>query len=316
MATKTPVACPLPGDVDGFLPGKSTPEAHKRALYPPCPDPKSAPQEYALWNSIAVRNPTRVAINIVEYSPPKGLYESKNWSGAVLPTRPQVYPPNPPETTYTGPTDPFDRVVGSWVIPNPHPVIVDGKYKDGDYEMYTWVGLDGWENTDCLKIGVVSVLQVKNSKIIKRENYAAILFRGKYDKSIRYFVFDGFIVEPGDLITGCVWGEIGSSTGYGWICNEGRNEWASGRITAASGVTLQGTSSEWIMAGQGPLERHPHPFPNYGATVFFNGFADYVSGKWAGINRAMLANAVDVNSSADRGQNILVYGGTALINPH
>src|SRR5580692_11773482 len=107
-----PVVCP-PEVGKGFLPGKATPEKRAKALYPPCPDPKSAPQEYALWDSIAARNPTRAHTNIIEYSPPKGLYESKNWSGAVLPIRPQVYPPNPPESKYTGKDDPFNRVVGS-----------------------------------------------------------------------------------------------------------------------------------------------------------------------------------------------------------
>jgi Peptidase A4 family len=125
----------------------------------------------------------------------------------------------------------------------------------------------------------VSVLKVKDGVITEKYNYAAILFRGKYNDSIRYYVFKDFIVEPGDLIIGYVWGDIGSSTGYGWLCNEGRNEWVSSQVTAASDVTFQGMSSEWIMAGQGPLETNPHPFPNYGATVFFNGFAGYKSGK-------------------------------------
>lgn len=302
-------------DLGDFRPIDASLEHLKEALYPPRPDPKLTPQESALWEDIAVRNPKYVGAHFQPFVPQGfGLYESRNWSGAVLPVRPPVLPPNP-GTPVENSTDPFRRVTGSWVIPNPHPMKINGKYKDGVYEMYSWVGLDGWDDGDCLKIGVVSELTVKNYQIIDRKIYAAILFRGADDSSIRYFRFENFIVEPGDLITGWVWGNIGDDTGVGWICNQGRNEWTSGEVVASAGVTLRGNSAEWIVAGKGPLEKDPNPFPNYGATVFFNGFAHHLSGKSAGLHRALLANAQDLNSAADRGHDILVYGGTYKASP-
>ncbi|KAK6518931.1 hypothetical protein TWF281_003623 [Arthrobotrys megalospora] len=304
MSDFTKIPLHVPEAFHGFHPHDSSPADLERAGYPPHPDSKLAPLEHVLWESIAKRNPKYIPVVATEIEPNVGLYEAKNWSGGVLPIRPQVYDPS--GTRVLTKQDPFNRVVGSWVVPNPHPQkTAEGRIKDGDYEVYTWVGLDGWEDTDALKVGIVSGLKARDGRIIDRYTYAAILFRGRSNNTIRVIKLVNFVVEPGDLVTGYVYGHPGSNIGNAWIVNQGRNEWAAGQITAAHGVTLQGKSAEWITAGQGPLEPQRHPFPNYGATVFFEGFAGQQSGQIQGIERALLSNAVDLDSSAERGHNIL-----------
>ncbi|KAK6498041.1 hypothetical protein TWF506_004285 [Arthrobotrys conoides] len=119
----------VPEPVNGFNPHTSPLDDLDRAGYTPRPDPPR------VNNSL-------------------GLYEARNWSGGVLPVRPQVY--NPCGIEVLNQEDPFDHIFGSWIIPNLHPrKHADGRVKDGDYELYTWVGLDGWESNETLKVDVV-----------------------------------------------------------------------------------------------------------------------------------------------------------------
>ena len=193
MAPKLPVPKgPSVSPPLSFAPGSATDEELKKYIYPPRPNPASSPKHYAVWQQIASCRPEYVPTKMAEFET-TGLEESRNWSGAVLPS-------TPPDDAVS-----FDCVNGSWIIPNLHPRRTKNAFKDGDYQCYTWVGLDGWTNKDCLKIGVVLELVVINGKIQKRSTYAAILFRGEAEDTMNIHVFSDFVVNPGDLVTGWAW---------------------------------------------------------------------------------------------------------------
>ncbi|OCK90095.1 uncharacterized protein K441DRAFT_666782 [Cenococcum geophilum 1.58] len=301
MAPKLPVpkgpsvAPPL-----SFAPGSATDEELKKYIYPPRPNPASSPKHYAVWQQIASCRPQHVPTTMSEFQT-TGLEESRNWSGAVLPS-------TPPDDAV-----PFDCVIGSWIIPNLHPRRAQNAFKDGDYQCYTWVGLDGWTNSDCLKIGVVLELVVINGKIQKRSTYAAILFRGEAEDTMNVYVFSNFVVNPGDLVTGWAWvtDDDDCTTGNGWICNRSSNKWVSASIDAPDGVVYEGTSAEWIVAGKNPDAEGADAFPNYGATVFFNGLAHRKEDGVVSMKEATMVNAQDVKSSAVRDEDgVIVHSAT------
>ncbi|KAH9991417.1 hypothetical protein F4779DRAFT_609601 [Xylariaceae sp. FL0662B] len=284
----------------GFDPLKATPEEREQAFYPPCPSQTLAPNQYALWHDIAARNPSLVSTGLKE----TGLEEARNWSGAVLPVRDQ-----PPVDSGKL----FKQVSGSWIVPNPHALKdADGKLKDGDYRLWTWIGLDGWDNDVSLKIGVTSVLKAEDHTITEKHHEAALLFRGPTEDSVRVFVFEDFEVQPGDFVLANVWGDINGQTGKGSIVNWGSNGRAAGGVDATEGVFLKGESAEWIAAGRNPDDPQPYLFPNYGATVF-KGFASNVDDHEASINRAMLIDAEDVNSVAERGDAVLIHSRVPVV---
>lgn len=226
--------------------------------------------------------------------------ESRNWSGAVLYANPRGSGAN--KNTIE---DPFDSVTGWWIIPNVHPKKDEnGKYIDGDYRLWTWLGLDGWTNEFALKSGVTSSLKVEKGTITSRSIEAAILYRDGDHIAVK--AFDGFTVEPGDVVATYVWSHEG--TGNAYIYNQGRNTYSSATI---DNISLEGATAEWIAAGRNPDDPNPYPFPHYGATVFFNGSAHHKSGSESSLSRAELVDAEDVGSHALRTSDLfLVHSGT------
>ncbi|KAI0599164.1 concanavalin A-like lectin/glucanase domain-containing protein [Biscogniauxia sp. FL1348] len=289
------ISIPRKEDLRNFDPLKATPEELEKAHYPPRPSQTLEPNQYALWQNIAARNPRFVGTGLRNV----GLQETKNWSGAVLPA-----PSQEPAASDT----PTASVSGSWRVPKCYPVKDDdGEVKDGEYRLWTWIGLDGWGNDVALKIGVDSVLKVVEHKVVEESYTAALLFRGPTEESIVVVVIEGFTVVPGDLLTATVWGHVDDNIGTASIYNQGSNERGGGRIHAAEGVYLKGQSAEWIAAGRNPDDPRPYLFPEYGATVFFHGYATLADSSEASIDRAFLIDAKDVNSIAERGGTVLVH---------
>ncbi|KAI0182975.1 hypothetical protein EV127DRAFT_414593 [Xylaria flabelliformis] len=308
------ISCPLTKDLLNFRPDEATPEQLQKACYPPRPDKDLTPKLYALWKDTAARRPQAIFTKLTPCAT-EGLAESKNWSGAVLPVR-QAYdtPVNSAQSLDIRKEERFNQVTGSWTVPKLHPLKnSDGSYRDGDYAHYSWIGLDGWQDEVSLKIGLESKLVVEEGEITTQSHNAAILFRGQNEDSIRAYYFDGFIAKPGDLLSASVWGDIGGNVGYGSIINQGRNQQTGGKVEAATDIFLHGMSAEWVAAGKNPDDPNPHPFPNYGAVVFFNGLAASDKGEES-ISMAMLVDAEDVDSSASRGNQVVVHSGLVPIN--
>ncbi|KAH0538754.1 hypothetical protein FGG08_004708 [Glutinoglossum americanum] len=297
---------PLHAPPDGFAPGSATDDELKKFIYPPRPNPTSAPKHYAVWQQIASCRPQFVSSTLSE-AEITGLEEARNWSGAVLPS-------TPPDDRV-----PFDCIIGSWIIPNLHPRRnANRTYKTGDYQCYTWVGMDGWTNDDCVKIGVVLDLEVNvddgGGTTQKRSACAAILFRGKAEDTMTVHIFKDFAVDPGDFVTGWVWvtEDDDAIVGNGWICNRSSNKWVSASVDAPDGVTFNGTSAEWIVAGKSPNVADAPLFPNYGATVFFNGLAHRKEDGTESMEGAMMVAAQDIKSSAVRDTNGVIVYSAAL----
>lgn len=277
-----------------FHPGRANDEELSQAGYPPRPNPDLAPKLYARWQSIATQNPQYVQPELSDGE--WDLLEAHNWAGAVLYASPRRAQSDP-----NVPKDPFTTVVGSWVLPKIHPVKRgpgSNDYEDGEYRLWTWVGIDGWTNKVSLKSGVTSALTVQNGKITSETSQAALIYQDS-DTDIRVKVFENFTVDPGDLITGEVWTTTdgGSVTGHARVHNFGRNEFSTASL---ENTPLQGVTAEWIVAGSNPGASQPYKFPDFGATHFFAGLAIHAGGKENSLDRSELIDAEDVGSFATR----------------
>ncbi|RYP85313.1 hypothetical protein DL769_001007 [Monosporascus sp. CRB-8-3] len=289
-----------PKEVFSGPPIKQTPDALKNSCFPPRPNEQQSPGYFGVWQGIA-RQPLQYVAPELEES--EGLDESKNWAGAVLPVRQRAVYPSSETPIY----DPFKQVVGSWTVPNLYPQKnEDGFYQDGDYRFYSWVGLDGWKNPVCLKIGVESRLKVKHGMIESRSHIPAILMRGSSDESIRVTLLKNLSIESGDYISGFVWSANEGKAGCGCIINHGSGQFSSAMVEAAQGVVVRGESAEWIGATQVPGP-NSHPAPNFGAMFFSNGFAVHDRFEEAGMIRGLLANAEEAASTAKRPHTVVVY---------
>jgi len=297
----------------------------ERLCFFPRPDPNLAPICRKAWNEIADANPEYVQ---VEIECQEGLYESRNWSGAILPTtRGQTYRGSAESSESIAATevssDEYREVFGTWIVPNAYPTkdLRTGKYIDGTYEYYTWVGIDGWKNKSAAKIGVQSVVVVKDHKIVGRYNRAAVLVMEQKDEAneIRIHYFNKFDVEFGDTLTGCLrifWDHCGRAVRcYGTLYNRGSCQWTGAEIDVPPAITIKGISTEWILAGKTPFWGAEAgsippwaelPFPNYGSSVFYHGAAIENTGKEVLMSRALLLDAEDIPSISERGDQIIV----------
>lgn len=284
-----------------FSPVRATDEELSQAHYPPRPDPIGAPKEHAQWQHYAARNPQYVEPGLVEGK--DGLIEARNWAGAVLYASPRAAQSEP-----ASPNDPFVGVQGSWFIPKSHPIKKQGKIQDGDYRLWTWIGIDGWTNKSSLKSGITSELKVQGGKVTEEKTYAALLFQtGDKPDDIHWQAFTNFQVDPGDLVTSHVWytTDKGKTTGYAWIYNQGRNEFSTASIES---LPLEGVTAQWIAAGRNPGDPQPYEFPNFGATLFLDGLATHKSKKESSLDRAELIDAQDLGSYSTRAEDeILVF---------
>ncbi|KAK6347606.1 hypothetical protein TWF718_005444 [Orbilia javanica] len=276
--------------------------------YPPRPDEKST-RERKLWDSIASRHPKQQQTTPITFAPHvardgSSPLASQSWSGGVLPVRAEVY-----SSTEVKPLSekPFGHVYGSWIIPNLRPQLKADQPVDGVYELYNWVGLDGWETNETVKIGILLELTVESGKVTNHESSILVIFRRPQDPNFSAVKLDGLPVAPGDVVTGFV-GPSSSGKSLAWFINESTNTWTSYVVN----FELPGRSAEWITTGQGPSDQGSNPFPNYGATVFFEGFAAQGAEVTKGIERSLLSNAVTVDGSAERGHSILARASSAL----
>ncbi|MCJ1355572.1 MAG: hypothetical protein MMC33_005564 [Icmadophila ericetorum] len=70
-----PVSGPLAKFPIGFNPEEASVEELEKYCYPPCPDPTSAPNHYAIWAGFASRRPQFVSPDFIEQPLDTGLDE-------------------------------------------------------------------------------------------------------------------------------------------------------------------------------------------------------------------------------------------------
>jgi Peptidase A4 family len=141
---------------EGFDPLQGTTEELEKHGLPPRPDKEKSPDLAAKWERL-MSQPLKFvhpAFKIVERDRvplPTQVVKtadtsySGNWSGAVL--------------AQSGDEEPFNYVVGEWIVPNPYPsATVDATYVSG-----AWVGIDGWGSSgDVLQGGTLHDVVVSN----------------------------------------------------------------------------------------------------------------------------------------------------------
>ncbi|KID68981.1 uncharacterized protein G6M90_00g054560 [Metarhizium brunneum] len=92
------------------------------------------------------------------------------------------------------------------------------------------------------------------------------------------------------------------------LFNEAKNIYDDGEVKAPEpGVVVEGQSGEWIISGKNPDTPQHYRMPHYGATAFFNGFVTRNDKREQSMSEAMLADAEDVNSSAQRKSEVIMY---------
>lgn len=298
-----------------FNPVSASDDELRKFRYPPRPDPISRPKYHTLWKQIASRRPAFVPTKLCNRSL-KVSDESKNWSGAVLMS------PLTKVSSLRVPLDVlrFEEIIGSWIVPNYQPALNDdGTYKDGDYEFYIWVGLDGWGGGDSLKIGVVLDMTVSDGKVAEQTSSVGVLWRNGSEDEINVSIMQDVEVTPGDLVMGCVWAGYGETTATGVFYNLSTNQWSYADVVAPDGTSLVGSSAQWIVAGKDPASEDAKLFPSYGATVFFYGNA---YGTYPGsdddmtefsLKDAMMVAAQDVRTSAVQDDDAVIVHSVELV---
>ena len=146
-------------------------------------------------------------------------------------------------------------VEGVWNVPTSYPPV---GFEGGSYYASSWVGIDGWGTNNVLQAGVDSHADTSDGKVVHSvspwwEWYPA-----------GSFWITNFPVASGDTISCviCVYNDT-VTEGNVYLLNVTSNVAASFTVPAPKGISLQGTSAEWI------IERLTDRMGSYG-TVFFD----------------------------------------------
>lgn len=285
-----------------FTPHTATDEELKANSYPPRPHPFEASDAHSAWTKVAVQEPEYIHSEIVE-RPAGGLDENRNWAGAVVRATARGEPNF---------NERFSSAAGEWRVPVITPTKDgSGKIKPGSYRIWNWVGLDGWENGQALKVGTTGYLEVNSHGDITSHYYAAaILFRGREDKTIKVFEFEKFPVSAGDRIFGIVSAEVGSPgpyTAWVFIFTSKGIKYTAGKINGVEGIKHEGLTVEWVLAGRNPDSVEPKLFPHFDADAYRYLFALREDGKGVGADRGLLFDAKDLPIHVER------LGGTSSL---
>lgn len=278
-----------------FTPHTATDEELKANSYPPRPDPFEASDAHSAWTKVAIQKPEYIHSELVE-RPAGGLDENRNWAGAVVRATARGKP------TFN---ESFTSAAGEWSVPVITPTKdPSGKIKSGSYSLWNWVGLDGWENGQALKVGTTAALEVdKDGKITSESYAAAILFRGREDKTITSYEFKDFPVSAGDRIFGIVSAEVGSPGPYtAWVFKFTSKgvKYAAGTVHGVEGIKHEGLTVEWVLAGRNPDSPKPLLFPHFSSDPYRYLFGLRENGKGVGAERGHLFDAEDLPIHVER----------------
>lgn len=298
-ALRCPIKTP-PHPPKNFHPNRATDKELEKYSYPPRPDPSKAPIDYAEWETLAARNTIYSDAKIVE-RPIGGLGEARYWAGAVVHATPRGDPSSQQR---------FNQVYGEWQVPIITPSKKDGGSNKDKYRIWSWVGLDGWENKISLKIGVTSTIVETNDETHETHE-AAILFQTETE--FRPLAFEGFPVEAGEKIYATVWGNPTTTGPFHAAVAKKVPEgvlWAIGDLPSDLGVKLEGLTAQWVLAGRDPEAPPEHRFllPNFQATEYSKLVAIRVSGREVGSGQGSTFDAQKLPISVQRSiSNSLIF---------
>jgi hypothetical protein len=175
------------------------------------------------------------------------------WSGAVA----------------TKPGEPYNSIYASFRVPavSPPPSAWNGKgYNDGQYQVLTWIGIDGWNGPDVMQAGAFSQVTVNKGSM----SYTYYAF---YEFWPALWVqVPNFPVSPGDVLAVNVCAPFTTTHAVTCIKNQTTNQITTIGFDAPSGTTLSGAVAEWIVENPAPPSNpktyDPKAFANYGNVVF------------------------------------------------
>lgn len=241
-----------------------------------------------MWEELALRNPKYVAAGVVKVRElPIGKEETGNWAGAVL-TAPEGKP--------------LDRVWGEWPIPKVTPSKSDGVYEKGDYELWTWIGIDGWENHVHIRAGVKTEFTFAQGGAPSApvQNTAVVVFRpSELDRTFVY-AFKEFYVHTDDKVSVHVWA---NTTDYDFvhaiIWNKTRGFYST--VKSGNTIKIEGRSAQWILSGPNPAnpddskdsdsEDPQYSFPAFGELTYSNLVAHQTDQTELGSDEGSIFNA-------------------------
>jgi hypothetical protein len=229
----------------GFNPLVASDQQLDQYGFPPRPDPKVAPSDYAVWQSV-VTAPVRRVI------PHQQMTTLRNGPAVILSTSRGLHPPL--TTKAVGTTTPNWSGYGIIDSANPFkaskstiygifmvPAVQQGAGKctgGWDYSA-AWVGFDGLNSSDLLQAGVEADAYCASGTA--RQQYYA-WYEWYPNNEVRV---SAPAIAPGDQIYVYVW-NTGLTTGHYYIQNMTQRTSSSLQFTAPSGTQLQGNSMEWI----------------------------------------------------------------------
>jgi hypothetical protein len=236
----------------GFDPLRATDDDLKLYGLPPRPDKTTHPLQSAKWEKVMKRPLTFVSptFKIAEDEGSHPVHKSKNWCGAI--------------NTNLDPGDSFESVEADWIVPDPYPSKYDPHpyYKDGEYRVGTWIGIDGAGGSkDILQAGTGQRVKVVNH--VKQEPTVRAWF--EWYPAHAVFI-DNYTVSPGDTMYGFV-EAVTTTEGFAFFLNWQTEEYTSFSVPAPAGTKLKGTSVEWIV--EDPSQSGSRaPIANFGSTFF------------------------------------------------
>lgn len=179
---------------------------------------------------------------------------STNWSGAYV-KRPSA--------------EPLVSVTGEWTVPGVSPpwsAWNGSGYNDGTYLCGAWVGIDGTQGTnDVMQAGTASQCVVSGGKMTSTTFFAWTEWF-----SLGSIVVANYPVSVGDLVSCTVCAPFGNAHGSALFNNLTTGATTTIGIDPPAGVTLVGNVAEWIVEDPSVNSTTQYPFPNYGATYFYD----------------------------------------------
>jgi hypothetical protein len=279
----------------GFNPLTATNAELMKYGLPARPDKTALPKHSAVWERIMSRPLHVVApkyqLNKTVHRPKSAAdtnASNATWSGAVLSSPP------------SGQT--FYSISASFIVPNAYPPpsarVSATTWQDGSYDCSIWIGIDGYGTAGVLQTGVTCQVTVSGGQITSQSAAPWFEWYPAYEVG-----FSNFSVKPGDLVHCVVCGGTGSTSGYCAISNLSSGISTSTTIPSPqNGIVIQGVTAEWI--AEDPTEEPsgtPWPFPDYGATFFYDTLC--ASRGAAGVTENDLSSATLLN---------IVQGGSTM----
>jgi len=254
----TPIS-PLPFGYDATV---THPSVNLRHAIPPEPDSRIHPRTHEMWRGAVSteRKTGKLTPTNILHKPPvqysTASSSTANWSGTVL---------SGIQTTPQG-----QAITATFQVPsaNRAPGDCDGKWTN----MAAWPGLDGFYGTGSSPLaGYSNLLQAG----IEVDAFCG----GGFDQRIYSAWLEWYpayavgvsqpAINPGDVIFVEVW-TTSPTQGYVTIFNRSTNVSATYGVAAPTGISLKGTSAEWIVERPtigGQMAR----LTNYGALSFLGG---------------------------------------------